>query len=102
MRRAIVLCVLLSACSLRVTPEGGGTPDPGKISSIPTSVSDTCGAKAMQSLIGKPKSQIPTKPAGAAWRVTCTTCPVTMDYSPARLNIFFDEKTGIVKEVKCG
>ena len=27
---------------------------------------------------------------------------VTLDYSPARLNIFFDAETGIVKEVKCG
>ena len=63
---------------------------------------DTCGAKALQGLVGKPKSQIPAKPAGAVWRVTCSTCVVTQDYSPARLNIIFDEKTGIVKEVKCG
>ena len=35
-------------------------------------------------------------------RVTCTTCPVTTDYSPERLNILFDAETGIIKEVKCG
>jgi hypothetical protein len=35
-------------------------------------------------------------------RVTCTTCPVTMDFREDRLNIFFDADTGIIKEVKCG
>jgi hypothetical protein len=35
-------------------------------------------------------------------RVTCTTCPVTMDFREDRLNIFFDAETGIIKEVKCG
>ncbi|MFN5618247.1 MAG: I78 family peptidase inhibitor [Brevundimonas sp.] len=41
-------------------------------------------------------------PAGATWRVTCTTCPVTMDYNPGRLNILYDRDTGVVREVKCG
>lgn len=35
-------------------------------------------------------------------RVACTTCPVTMDFNPNRLNFFFDAATGIIKEVKCG
>jgi len=35
-------------------------------------------------------------------RVTCTTCPVTEDYSATRLNIFFNEQTGIVEQVRCG
>jgi hypothetical protein len=63
---------------------------------------DECGAAHYQYLVGKTKSAIPAAPAGARWRVTCTTCPVTMDYAPTRLNIFFDEKTGIVREVRCG
>jgi hypothetical protein len=63
---------------------------------------DQCGASKYQYLVGQPRSRIPEKPANAAWRVTCTSCPITMDYSPARLNIFYDEKTQIVEEVKCG
>jgi hypothetical protein len=34
--------------------------------------------------------------------VACTTCPVTMDFSAARLNFFFDAATGIIKEIRCG
>ena len=63
---------------------------------------DQCMASAAQWLVGKPKSAIPPKPSGAVWRITCTTCPVTMDYNPNRLNILFDEETEIVKEVRCG
>jgi len=35
-------------------------------------------------------------------RVTCTTCPVSLDYSPYRLNIFFNDQNGIVEQVRCG
>ena len=63
---------------------------------------DECGARAMQNLVGKNISEIPQAPASANWRVACTTCPVTLDYRPDRLNIFFDEKTGEIKQVRCG
>ncbi|MBI5942184.1 MAG: peptidase inhibitor I78 [Caulobacterales bacterium] len=63
---------------------------------------DSCGAAAMQWLVGQPRSKIPIPTDPSRRRVACTTCPVTMDYSPVRLNIFFDAETGIVKEVKCG
>jgi hypothetical protein len=63
---------------------------------------DTCGARDLQYLVGRPKTEIPVPVNPRNRRVTCTTCPVTMDYSPQRLNIFFDQATGIVREVKCG
>ncbi|MDO9335095.1 MAG: peptidase inhibitor I78 [Caulobacteraceae bacterium] len=63
---------------------------------------DSCGAKALQSLIGKPRSEIPVPVDPTKRRVTCTSCPVTMDYNPQRLNILFDADTGIIKDVKCG
>ncbi|RYG01329.1 MAG: peptidase inhibitor I78 [Caulobacteraceae bacterium] len=69
---------------------------------VPQPSGDTCGAKALQSLVGKPRTAIPVPVDVRRRRVTCTTCPVTMDYSAERLNIFFDAQTGIVKEVKCG
>lgn len=63
---------------------------------------DTCGAKPLQYLVGRPKSEIPVPVDPTKRRVTCSTCAVTMDYSPERLNIVFDTDTGIIKEVKCG
>ena len=63
---------------------------------------DYCGAKSLQYLVGQHRTKIPVPVNPSSRRVTCTTCPVTMDYSPYRLNIFYDQATGIIKEVKCG
>lgn len=63
---------------------------------------DECKASEYQWLVGQPRSKIPDTPDGVRWRVACTDCPITMDFSPARMNIFYDEKTDIIKEVKCG
>lgn len=63
---------------------------------------DTCGAVDLQRLVGQPRTEIPVPVYPGARRVTCTTCPVTMDYSPGRLNILYDAETGIIREVKCG
>ena len=63
---------------------------------------DTCGARSMQYLVDKSRTEIPVPVNVTNRRVTCTTCPVTMDFRADRLNIFFDAETGIIKEVKCG
>jgi hypothetical protein len=68
----------------------------------PADEADQCGASRYQWLVGQPRSAIPPQPAGARWRVTCTGCPITMDYSLARLNIFYDSETERVEEVRCG
>lgn len=80
---------VLAACA----PTSTGPASPGP---------DQCRAAEYQHLIGQNRSAIPSTPAGATWRVTCTRCPVTMDYNPTRLNIFYDEASGTVREVKCG
>lgn len=83
-----------------------GEPAPPEAPPPPVPASDTgedqCGAAKYQALVGKKKSEIPPKPAGATWRVACNSCPVTMDYSPMRLNIFYDTKTEIIESVRCG
>ena len=68
----------------------------------PPAGEDMCRAHEHRYLIGRHRSEIPREPAGATWRVTCTSCPVTMDYNPRRLNILYDERTGIVQQVNCG
>lgn len=63
---------------------------------------EQCRAEAYSRYVGRNRSELPPQPAGETWRVTCTTCPVTMDYNPRRLNILYDEATGVIRQVKCG
>lgn len=86
---------LVAACA----PVEGGDP----VTPVPGGDGPSqCKAPQYQRYVGQNRSQLPTKPASETWRVTCTTCPMTMDYNPQRLNILFDEATGIIREVKCG
>jgi hypothetical protein len=63
---------------------------------------DQCRSGELTWLIGKAKAKIPAPRDGETRRITCTQCTVTMDYVPARLNILYDKKTGIIRKLKCG
>lgn len=75
---------------------------PAAGSRLPTLDADICRAGELQWLVGRPRTDIPVPVDVVNRRVTCTTCPVTMDYNPGRLNILYDRDTGVVREVKCG
>jgi hypothetical protein len=68
----------------------------------PAAAADACGAAAHVYLVGKNRSEIPIPVDPKLRRVSCTTCAVTMDFNPRRLNIIFDQASGNVTEVKCG
>ncbi|HEY0625653.1 MAG TPA: hypothetical protein VGD10_02860 [Allosphingosinicella sp.] len=118
MRALIITAALLlsAGCSergLQPTNGNGGMSDPDRpVSSPPISQpvsppppmqpgGNQCGAASLQWLVGKQRSAIPAI-SGRTVRIACTTCPVTEDYSPQRLNIFYDERTNVIKEVNCG
>ncbi|HEY4585076.1 MAG TPA: hypothetical protein VIG84_01650 [Brevundimonas sp.] len=61
-----------------------------------------CKADEFQWLIGKPRTEIPVPVDVVNRRVACTTCPITEDYSPYRLNIFYNQRTGLIEQVRCG
>jgi hypothetical protein len=101
------LALILAACSsspIEVTPPAEA-PQPPSIQP-PTPVTptarDQCGAADLQGLVGKPRTEIPIPIDPTRQRVACTTCPVTLDFSPQRLNFFFDAATGVIKEIRCG
>lgn len=111
MRRSILAAVVLlglTACASDPAP----APQPPPAAPPPTSTpapaprprpaTDMCGAYEVQDLVGRPRSEVPVPVLPALQRVACTTCPVTMDYNPKRLNFLYDAETGIIKEVKCG
>lgn len=66
-----------------------------------TSVPQRCDAAASQSLIGSHVGAVDFQ-AGANVRIVCTTCPTTKDLRPDRLNIRFNQATGIIERVDCG
>jgi len=69
---------------------------------MPNGDQDLCRARALQSLVGRHRNEIPVPVEVVNRRVVCTTCPVTQDFSPYRLNIFYNAETEIVEQVRCG
>jgi len=69
---------------------------------MPQSDGDLCKASEMQWLVGRPRAEIPVPVDVVNRRVACTTCPVTEDYSPYRLNIFYNRQTELIEQVRCG
>lgn len=80
--------VLVGACA-PVTP------------AVDPAASQRCDAADAQSLIGSHVGAVDFA-AGANVRIVCTTCPTTRDLRPDRLNLRFDQETGIIKSVDCG
>ena len=89
--RALILpavALALASCAPVATPPAG----PGL---------QRCDAEAARSLIGTHVGAV-SFPAGANVRIVCTTCPTTKDLRPDRLNVRFDEASGIIRSVDCG
>lgn len=66
-----------------------------------TPIPQRCDAEAARSLIGSHVGAV-SFPQGANVRVVCNTCPTTKDLRPDRLNVRFNEATGIIESVDCG
>ena len=90
--RILILAVsglTLAACA-PVDPSSDQTPIPQR-----------CDAVAARSLIGTHVGAV-SFPQGAHVRIVCTTCPTTKDLRPDRLNVRFNDATGIIESVDCG
>jgi hypothetical protein len=88
--------LILAACSLSLAACAPVPP-----SSEPTPVPQRCDAGAARSLIGTHIGAV-TFPRGTEVRIVCTTCPTTKDLRPNRLNVRFNQATGIIERVDCG
>jgi hypothetical protein len=91
MRASVVVAaagLTLAACAPVDTPETSPVPQ-------------RCDAAAAQSLVGSHAGAVDFQ-AGANVRIVCTTCPTTKDLRPDRLNIRFNQATGIIERVDCG
>lgn len=90
MRALLTLATVLALGACAGTPPGAETPGPQR-----------CDAESARSLIGSHVGAVDFA-AGANVRIVCTTCPTTRDYRPDRLNVRFDEASGIIQSVDCG
>lgn len=84
-----------------VAPPPAPAPPPPAPPAAPAEA-DTCGRAEHASLVGRNRSEIPVFAQPARVRVACASCPVTMDFNPARLNIFYNETSGVIEQVRCG
>ncbi|MEQ7155349.1 hypothetical protein [Brevundimonas aurifodinae] len=106
----LLASLFLAACSS--TPDVADAPAPAVVeqaernppvgSRMPEGEQDLCKARDLQYLVGRHRNEIPVPVEVVNRRVVCTTCPVTMDFSPYRLNIFYNAETEIVEQVRCG
>jgi hypothetical protein len=97
---SVLLPVLLMAC----VPEAILPPvEPMPPVSAPgqDAGADTCGASAMQDLVGKPFSALAAMTFPETTRLIRPGMAVTMDFLAERLNITLDE-TGAIASVTCG
>ena len=108
--------VALAACTEQATPSAPAdeTPAPAPAPSEPRPTppapddpatpapTDACGAAERQDWIGRARSDLPSAPAGADWRVFETGQPVTQDLRPNRLNIEIDPDSQKVVGLSCG
>jgi hypothetical protein len=112
MKRFLMAGVVLILASCSSAPEPAPMPPPATPTAPPAialpskpaseAEKDQCGLKDAQAFVGKNRTELPAPVDPSRWRVACTTCPVTMDYRPDRLNILFNPDTGVVQQVKCG
>ena len=101
----LALLVAVAGCASDPLPEppaASPAPPPPQSPAPRLQAEDQCKAGQAMALIGRSRREIPVPVLPALQRVACTTCPITMDYNPRRLNFFFDAETGLIKEIRCG
>ena len=99
---SLLAVAALAGCSSKDSSSDAAQP----VTSASPTLSGTCNAKAVQSLIGKVITPTLTeearRDAGASVaRVLSPHQPVTMEYNSQRLNIDVDDSQ-VVKRVSCG
>ena len=92
MKRLMLLGPLTACACAPLAPAGTPPSEPAP---------QRCDAAAAQSLIGSHVGAVDFAP-GANVRIVCTTCPTTRDLRPDRLNVRFNQATGVIERVDCG
>lgn len=62
---------------------------------------DSCGANAMQYLVGRPVAELPAQ-SRREERVVGTHASIDQRFDPDRVTILYDEDSGRIARVRCG
>ena len=90
MRHGVVFMVAamaLAACKPAETP--------------PPNRTESCGAAALQHLVGQPQAALEAEAINAPTRILPPGSAMTMDHRPDRLNVELDD-TGTIQRLWCG
>lgn len=63
---------------------------------------DQCQASEFQRFVGQPLDALPTKPADATWRLSCSACARTSDLGWTRMNVSYNQETRRIDDISCG
>lgn len=111
---SLATVVALAACTEQAPPSAPAdeatTPTPSEPRPTPPATNDpatpaptdACGAAERRSWVGRARSDLPSAPADADWRIFETGQPVTQDLRPNRLNIEIDPDSQTVVRLSCG
>jgi hypothetical protein len=101
-KTSLILSSLIAFSALAACAPVGGDMNGPATPALPSTELGQCKADAYRGYIGKNRSEVPAAPVGETRRVVCSTCAVTMDFNPDRVNIVYDTTSNLVTEVKCG
>lgn len=109
---SLAAAAALTACAEQAPPSAPADEAPAPVDPRPAppathepdppARADDCGAAERQDWIGRARSDLPSPPAGANWRIFETGQPVTQDLRPDRLNIEIDPDSQTVVRLSCG
>ncbi|WP_238991720.1 I78 family peptidase inhibitor [Gemmobacter caeruleus] len=98
---ALLLCLGLTGCI-----GGGGEVTPPEMPAAPPAApdgtGDACGAATLQHLVGQPRGAISGMRFAHPLRVYEEGQPVTMDFSPERLNVELSPGGARIRRISCG
>lgn len=100
MRATVALLAAMGATACMTAP--GASPRVGSDRIGLQTVPDTCGASSHAQLLGRSIDEVRQRPAIGNTRIATDDGPITADFSPQRLNIFFNEQTRQIVGIRCG
>lgn len=102
MKTSALLSTLIAFSALAACAPMGGDMNGPATPAPPSNELGQCKADAYRSYIGKNRSELPAAAPGETRREVCTTCAMTMDFNPDRVNIVYDANSNLITQVKCG